>query len=230
MLTDADKAEVLRHTALFAGIDGEALAALAKVAVEKIYPKNATVLVQDEPGDRLFVIVSGGVRVVRQSPAGERLELLRRREHQSFGELALLDGGPRTASVETTQPTTLLALSREVILALLQQRPTLVPSFLVVVARTVREANARESDLVFLDLKGRLARRLLELSADTSEPHALSRANRVTQSELAQMVGASRQRVHAALHAFAKAGHIELHETGISVLSRDGLQTEVGPR
>ncbi len=101
--------------------------------------------------------------------------------------------------------------------------PFLIEPLASLLATMVRETVVREVDQAFLDLRGRLARKLLDLSADTNDPFALSRGNRVTQSELAQMVGASRQRVHATLHALHAEGLIQLHDSGITVLSRSGL-------
>ena len=214
---------VLAKTEIFGPLDEAIRRSVAGNMSEHVFPKGRVIVGQDEPGDELYVIARGTVRVLRCSSKGERLELVRRRSPDCFGELALLDGGLRSATVETTTKATVLSLKRERFLALLRSEPSTVEPLLRILAGMVRGDDVREADYAFLGLQERLACRLLELTKAAAVDQ-LTRTHRVTQVELAQMIGASRQRVNLALHSLVASGIVAKSHDGISILDSEGLE------
>jgi CRP/FNR family transcriptional regulator, cyclic AMP receptor protein len=202
-------AALLARTQLFGRLDAGVLEELATRTRRRSYAEGQVVFVQDEPGERLFVLADGVVKLLVRSPDGEVIELARHRPPAVFGEMALLDGGPRSATAEAVEPATLLTLARQDFLDLLHGNPEVVDSLLRLLGQLVRDANEQATDLVFLDLQARVAKRLLRLGeAEAAGPGLLDRS--LTQNDLARMVGAKRQTVNRVLRTLEKRGYIRM--------------------
>jgi CRP-like cAMP-binding protein len=208
-----DAADLLARTPAFGSLDRDTLERLAERCELRSYRRGQLIFQQGDPGDRLFVVRSGLVNVMRVSWTGEEFLLATLRPPDFFGEVAVVDGGPRSASAVALEPTTLLAIPRAPLLELMRESPSLLESLLQVVARLLRGTLERASDLVFLDLPGRVAKVLLELAEARGEPApegGVCLDLEITQGHLAAMVGGSRPTVNQILHAFQQRGYIVL--------------------
>src|SRR6266545_4638125 len=174
----------------------------------------------------MFVLASGAVKLVVRSRHGEVVELARHWTPAAvFGEVALLDGGPRSATAETIEPSRVLGISRNKVIGVLRSDEGVVDALLRSLGELVRRANRQTTDLVFLDLQGRVARKLLELAAAPGSPGAAVIDQRAfTQTELAHMVGGVRQTVNLALRSLEKRGLIRVSEGKIEILELEGLK------
>jgi len=215
--------EVLRSSAIFAGLPDDALARLEAACVRRTYRRNQYLWYQGDDGARLVVVASGLVKVVLSSAQGDQVVLTTLGAGATFGELALLDGSPRSASVVAAEPTTVLLLSRATVLDLLGRYPSVLDAMLRTLGNLIRRLTEQAGDLVFLDLGARVAKLLLHLA----EAHgAGSRVLNLglSQSDLAQMVGASRPAVNRVLQHLASRGVIKIDGQTISLLDIAALQ------
>jgi CRP-like cAMP-binding protein len=219
-------ADLLARTGLFGVLDQVTREEIAESAIQYTLGKGQTVFVQDEMGDRLFVVAAGGVKLYLRSQQGEIVELVRHWPPAVFGELALLDGGPRSASAETVEPTVLVAIAREKLIHILRSDARAVDALLCSLGDIVRRTTRQMADLVFLDLQGRLARKLIELGS--AEGDGGTGGRRVTQTELANMVGGVRQTVNLALRALQDRGYIRMNGGSVEILKLDGLRRRAG--
>jgi CRP-like cAMP-binding protein len=214
------RAGVLARTELFGGIDEAARRRIAEHVAERVVERGQCVFTQDEPGDRMYVLAEGSVKLFVASRDGGIVELVRHRPPATFGEVALLDGGPRSASAEAVERSTLLVVTRAELLHLLRAEDQVAEALLSTLGAMVRRTTRQVSDLVFLDLQGRIARRLLALA---TEGDGLPRTRRVTQAELASMVSGARQTVNQALRSLESRGYIRADGGGFEILDREGL-------
>jgi CRP-like cAMP-binding protein len=227
-VTPRQIAALLAKTELFGVLEQAVLERLASRTRVRAADKGQTIFVQDEPGDRMFVLAEGAVKLVVRSAQGEVVELARHWPPASFGEVALLDGGPRSASAEAVERSTLVVVTRDDLIGLLRSDIQVADATLKSLGAMVRRADRLVTDLVFLDLPGRVARRLLELAeAPAGESRGL-RTRRLTQTELANMVGGSRQSVNLALHTLEERGCIRLVGLTIELLDPDELRRRAG--
>ena len=179
--------------------------------------------VQDEPGDRMYVLAEGAVKLFVASRGGGIVELVRHRPPATFGEVALLDGGPRSASAEAVVRSTLLVVTRPELLRLLRAEDQVAEALLRTLGAMVRRTTRQISDLAFLSLQGRVAAKLLDLT----EPGG-TRTRRVTQVELATMVGGARQTVNQALRSLESRGYIRSDGRVFEILDREQLRRLAG--
>jgi CRP/FNR family cyclic AMP-dependent transcriptional regulator len=221
------RAVLLRETGLFGQLDDGGLHKLADRMVQKVFERGQSIFVQDEPGDRLFIIAEGGVKLLVRSRSGESIELVRHTRPAVLGELAVLDGEARSATAEAVDRTTLLSLSRDELFEVLRSEPRVVEAMLRRLTRIVRRTTQDLAALAFLDLEGRVARRILTL-AGAPEPTPVDRSatksRRITQTEIAQMVSGTRQTVNRALRSLERRGYIEVTDGGIVIRDQRGLQ------
>jgi CRP/FNR family cyclic AMP-dependent transcriptional regulator len=208
---------LLKRTRLFATLDDVVLELLAKQAQPRRLPKGQTVVVEGETGDSMGVVVEGRLRVVVRSPQGDEAELDRIGPAGDFGLVALLDRGPRTASIETVEPSVLLMIRRDDLYPLLQSEPRLLEAVLASLCALIRGADGAFADQRFLTLKARVAKALLQLDRD-------SPGQRFTQAHLANRVGATRQSVNQALRDFERRGFIEHDGRAIVIARADELR------
>jgi CRP/FNR family transcriptional regulator, cyclic AMP receptor protein len=217
-----EKAAVLARTELFKGVDDAARRLIAERVGERVVERGRSVFVQGEPGDRMYVLAEGAVKLYVSSREGGIVELARHQPPASFGEVALLDGGPRSASAEAVERSVLLVVIRAELLRLLRSEEKVAEALLRALGTMVRRTTRQVTDLVFLDLRGRVARQLLLLAEDGNGAGAVT--HRVTQGELATMVGGARQTVNQALKALESSGYIRTAGHAVEILDRDQLQ------
>jgi CRP/FNR family transcriptional regulator, cyclic AMP receptor protein len=216
------KAEVLARTELFKGVDEAARRRIAERAAERVVDRGRSVFVQDEPGDRMYVLAEGAVKLYVSSRDGGIVELARHHPPAVFGELALLDGGPRSASAEAVERSILLVVTRDQLLGLLRSDEQVAEALLRLLGAIVRRTTRQVTDLVFLDLRGRVARQLLTLATDGNGMGSTTR--QVTQGELATMVGGARQTVNQVLRALEARGLIRGTGGAFKILDHDELK------
>jgi len=212
---------VLARAGIFQGVDDRARDALMKQLHWVEFPRAQTVYSEGEPGDRLYIIVSGKVKLGRRSPDGREKLLAVMGPSDMFGALSMFDPGPRTADVTTITAVRALSMDREALRSWIGDRPEITEQLLRVLARRLRRTNDEIADLIFTDVPGRVAKQLLLLGQrfGVQEADALRVTHDLTQEEIAQLVGASRETVNKALSDFAHRGWIRLQ--GKSVLIRE---------
>jgi CRP/FNR family cyclic AMP-dependent transcriptional regulator len=216
------RAAVLARTELFRGIDEATRRRIAEHVTERVFARGQCVFVQDEPGDGMFVLAEGAVKLYVSSRDGDIVELVRHQPPAVFGEVALLDGGPRSASAEAVEPSTLLVMTRAELLRLLRSEDHVAEALLRTLGTIVRRTTRQVSDLVFLDLQGRVARQLLLLAGDGNG--VANRTRQVTQAELASMVSGARQTVNQALRSLESRGYIRPDGRAFEILDRERLE------
>lgn len=203
--------DILRSARIFAELPDDVLGHLAEACVRRTYRRNQYLWNQGDDGARLVVVASGLVKVVLSSEHGDEVLLATLGPGETLGELALLDGAPRSAAVVAVEPTTVLTLSRETVLGLLSNQPTVLDALLRSLGGLVRRLTEQTGDLVFLDLGGRLAKLLLRLAEAHGEPGRPSVVDLgLSQSDLASMVGATRPAVNRVLQSMAARGMITM--------------------
>ena len=231
-MTTAQAEALLAKTSAFSQLDSPALKDLASCATYRHYRKGQFVFQQGDVGDRLFVIEEGRVKIVFTSAEGDELVLATIGPPDMFGELALLDGGPRSASVQALETTTVLTIDRSSLIAMMSKHPGVADALLQSLGRLVRRMIDQTGDLVFLDLHGRVAKLLVRLAEEQcrDEERAAVELVRLTQSDLAAMVGGSRQSVNQVLKAFEDRRFLEVDGRKVIVKDLPGLRRRAGLR
>jgi len=210
-------ADSLRRCALFAHAGDDALRALADGMRSRQFRRGEVVFHEGDAGDSLQVVTSGSVKIVLSSRGGEEAIIATLHPGEFFGELALLDGAPRSTTATAIEPTETLSLSRDAFLELLRRDPQIVEALLVSLAEVVRRLTGHVEELHFVDLPGRLAKLIARLGREQS-PQGSGRVELTwpyTQSDLAAMVGGTRQSVNRVLS--------DLVEEGLLTTERDRL-------
>jgi CRP-like cAMP-binding protein len=213
-----DLARLLSNTPLFAGIDATTAQAVAQRLVRRSFRRGESLFHQGDEGDALYIVVEGAVAVVVSSENGDRMVLTTVHPPDVFGEISLLDGGPRSASAEAVVDTTVLMLSRAAFLELLHDNPSLAEALLRSMGGVIRRLSEQTCDLVFLDLNGRVAKALLRLADEIgAEVDGGAVEIAVTQGRLAEMVGGTRQTVNQILQSFQHRGLLEVQPRGVLI-------------
>jgi CRP/FNR family transcriptional regulator, cyclic AMP receptor protein len=214
------RAGVLARTELFQGIDEATQRRIAGHVAERVVERGQCVFIQGEAGDRMYVLAEGAVKLYVSSRDGGIVELVRHRPPAAFGEVALLDGGPRTASAQAVERSVLLVVTRAELVALLRSEEHVAEALLRTLGAIVRRTTRQVSDLAFLDLQGRVAGQLLALAGDGGP----ARTREVTQAELASMVNGARQTVNQALRSLETRGYIRSDGRSFEILDRERLK------
>ncbi|OIV37847.1 Crp/Fnr family transcriptional regulator [Mangrovactinospora gilvigrisea] len=217
--------DVLRRAPLFAALDDEQAAELRASMTEVGMARGETLFHEGEPGDRLYVIVDGKLKLHRTSADGRENMIMVIGPGDMFGELSLFDPGPRTTSATALTDAKLLALGHSDLQPWLKGRPEVAAALLQAIARRLRRTNDVMSDLVFSDVPGRVAKALLDLSKRFGVPsdEGIHVVHDLTQEELAQLVGASRETVNKALADFAQRGWLRLEARAVVLLDVERL-------
>lgn len=210
---------------LFAALDPEGAAALRASLTEISVPKGDLLFQEGEPGDRMYIIIDGKVKLGQASGDGRESLLSVLGPGEMFGELSLFDPGMRTSTATALTDATVLGLGNEQLKPWLSGRPEVAAALLQALARRLRRTNEAMADLVFSDVPGRVAKALMDLGEKFGSitPDGLLVTHDMTQEELAQLVGASRETVNKALADFAQRGWILLESRQVLILDVERL-------
>jgi len=214
---------VLEKITLFRRLEPELKKSLLEVSQTRRFEREGVILTQEESGESLYFIAEGRVRVVLYGEDGKEITLSTLREGEFFGEMALIDGEPRSASVVAIEDTTLLVISRQNFLGLIKKYPRVALVFLSEMSRRLRKADEMIGSLALLDVSGRVARFLLDLGKEEGqEEHGnIVVPHRPTHQEIASRIGTTRETVTRVLSELQSRGYIILK--GKKVIIRESL-------
>lgn len=210
--------EILARAALFQGVAQDTITELTYSLQPTRFPPGHNIFREGDAGDRLYIIIDGKVKIGRHSPDGRDNLLAIMGPADMFGELALFDPGPRTSTVTTLTDLHALAVDRTALTHWIRSHPEIAEQLLRVLARRLRRTNDILCDIIFTDVPGRVAGQLLHLGQQFGrrDGDTVRVDHHLTQAELAQLVGSSRETVNKALSMFAERGWIQV--TGKTIL------------
>jgi CRP-like cAMP-binding protein len=210
----------LARTDFFADAGPAALGRVAAAGREISLVRGDVLFNEGDPPESLYLVLTGRIAIALANPIDRRESVVALMEaNDLFGEMGMLDDGPRSAMARALEPTTVLAIPYGPVLELFDAQPKLLWNVTRLLAQRIRVTDEALADSVFLDVTGRTAKRLLELANGTDE-FTLP----VTQEELAGMVGASRERVNKAIASFIRLGWLEQHDRVYRITQRERLE------
>ncbi len=219
--------DALAAVPLFAGLDADGLEGLVKGMRVRRFRRGETVFHLGDPGEALFIVMAGSIKITLPADTGDEAILATLRPGDFFGELALLDGAPRSATAVAIEPTETYILARERFRELIATEPVMREALLATLAAEVRRLTHHVEELHFLDITGRLASRLARLAAESGASHlpdgSIRLAGPLTQGDLAAMIGCTRQSVNKLLGLFTDDGLIRLEKDRIVIIDLEGL-------
>jgi CRP/FNR family cyclic AMP-dependent transcriptional regulator len=209
----------MARSPLFDGIDDDELTRIAQTMTRRRFRRDEVIFHEGDPGDSLHVVVEGRVKITRESAEGDEAIVVILAPGDSFGELVLLDGAPRSATATAMEPSETMTMSRTTFVDLVEGGSPFRTQLLTGIARRIRRLTDQLAEVHFLDLAGRLALQLTRLAEESAPGQATDIAlnTTLTQSDLAAMVGGTRQRVNQIIGDFADEGLIS-HEGGHIVI------------
>ena len=216
--------ETVARAGMFHGVDS-AVAALTEQQQSVDFARRQIVFAEGEPADRLYIIISGKVKISHHRPDGREHLLAIMGPSDIFGELAVFDPGPRTASATALTELRAVSLDRDTLRGWMADRPEVAEQLLRLLARRVRRTDNKLTDQIFSDVPGRVAKQLLLLAQQfgTREGDGLRVPHDMTQLEIAQLVGASREATNQALGTFAHSGWIQSESHNVLILDAEKL-------
>jgi CRP/FNR family transcriptional regulator/CRP/FNR family cyclic AMP-dependent transcriptional regulator len=222
------KVIALRNVPFFADLSDPELEALADSLEKRTFGKGMIIFHKDSPGQTLYIIESGKVRIFILSESGQEISVNIYGPGDTFGELALLDGLPRSAGAVAMERTVTFALHRDDFLRHLEACPRMAQSIIEVLSTRLRYTTTYAESLVFLDVCGRVATKLLELAERYGvQKEGIEIELRLTQAELASWVGTTRESVNKVLGTFRGQGLIEVKGRKITILDRERLRKRI---
>ena len=209
----------LKQVPLFAGLADEDIRELMEVARKRTFRSGEVIFHRDDPGQVLYVIKEGKVKISRVSPDGQEIVLTVLGKGECFGEFAIIDGLPRSADAITLEKVECYTLQRSDFHNAISKNPKIAIQVLEVLTKRLRINDQMVEDLIFLDVYGRVAKKLLELAETHGEKvENGTRINvRLTQQELASMVGASRESVNKVMGYFTDKNFISTDKHRITL-------------
>jgi CRP-like cAMP-binding protein len=215
----ADVTDILKQNPILAALDPKALSDLGDLARDHDYGQGEIVFLQGDVGDALYGIQRGQVLISIDSPSGVTRSLNLLGPGEIFGEIALLDGGVRTATATIAEPARLMVIERSAFIEMIRAQPGVAIQLLELVCARARWANDLVEDAAFLAGPARLAKRLLGLNRLAGEDAAI----RVSQAALASFSGLSRQVVNQQLRAWSRDGYVETARGTVRLLDVEAL-------
>jgi CRP/FNR family transcriptional regulator/CRP/FNR family cyclic AMP-dependent transcriptional regulator len=226
METDRD---FLRRVSLFRGIDDRTLQQVAAVMRTQHYRKKVTIFHVGDPGNALFILKRGVVKLMIESIEQKELIMQLLYPTDFFGEMSLIDELPQTITVATLEPTDSLVLYREHFIEVTRRLPEIWPNMAAVLSRRLRATYELIQSLAFFDVYGKVAQMLLTLAAQRGRRtmEGVTIDLRLTRQELAALAGMTRETMARALREFQHAGVIRIESGIITILDFDMLSREV---
>ncbi len=223
------KLSVLRKHPIFCDLDAGALDQLCRYAKYTMLKRGASIFSKGDPGNSLFAVVSGTVKISTSSPDGRNAILNLIGAGEIFGEIAILDGAPRTADATANTNCEILIIDRREFLPFVRSQPALSMKFIELLCARLRRTSGQVEQIILQNLPGRLASALIGLTeARKLEPEGRTIA--ITQQEISEMVGMTRESINKQLRAWAARSWVRLEHGAIVVLDLAALRevAEVG--
>jgi CRP/FNR family transcriptional regulator, cyclic AMP receptor protein len=216
---------ILAGSGIFQGVDPSAVRALVAQLQSVEFRRGHRIFGEGDPGERLYIIVEGKVKIGRRTADGRENLLTIMGPSDMFGELSIFDPGPRTSSATAITEVSAVSMDRHDLKTWIAGRPEIAEQLLRVLARRLRRTNNSLADLIFTDVPGRVAKQLLYLAERFGTPQdgVLAVTHDLTQEEIAQLVGASRETVNKALSEFAHRCWIRLDGKTVTILDAERL-------
>jgi CRP/FNR family transcriptional regulator, cyclic AMP receptor protein len=218
--------DVLREAPLFEALSEEDAKALQSGVIDVHLDRGERLFSEGDAGDKLYIILSGKIKLTKAAPDGRENLLSVHGPGEMFGELSLFDPIPRTSSATAVTKARLAGLAHDDLRTWLTTRPEVAMHLLQALAQRLRRINEVKADLVFTDVPGRVAKALLDLADrfGVPTPEGVQVSHDLTQEELAQLVGASRETVNKALADFTARGWIQLAAKSVLITDPDRLK------
>jgi CRP/FNR family cyclic AMP-dependent transcriptional regulator len=216
-VSTAVSATALKSVPMFAGFPEEQLGALATMVSRRSAPRGTAIMREGDPTDFLYIVVSGRLKVMMGEADGKETILSILGPGEFFGEMGLIDDNPRSASVVAIEPAALLVLGKGAFRKCLLENPALAMAVMRVLVRRLREADRKIGGLAMLDVYGRVARLLLDMSETVQGQRMVTK--RLTKQDIARMVGASREMVSKVMKDLQTSGYIDVQ--GSTIVLRD---------
>jgi len=217
-----DRLALLRNHFLFRDLPPAVLEHLGSYMKTRKVRRGVTIFSKGDPGTGLMGVLSGAVKVSIASSEGKDIVLNIFREGEIFGEIALLDGRPRTADATAMSDCELIVIERRDFVPFLSSHPDVTIKFIEILCSRLRRTSEQVQDVTFLNLPTRLAKALLQLTG-SEQGSAPGRKVAITQREISQMIGRSRESTNKQLRAWVKRGWVRLERGGVSVVAPDKL-------
>ena len=221
--------EFLKKIPLFSSMSDNDLDAINAVAIEKKYPRDHMILLENDEGDALFIMIRGKVKVATYSESGKEVIYSILNEGDFFGELSLLDGKPRSASVITVEESEVRIIRRPDFFSLLEHHPGIALSLLEVLAARLRRADERIESLSVHDVTGRIAGILLQFADENGEvsDRGILIRRRPTHQELSNMAGTTRETVTRVLKQMERNSYIAMSGKSITIVDPERFKREL---
>lgn len=217
-----DKLSLLRSHPLFRDLPPGMIEHLGSYMKTRRVARGTSIFAKGDPGTGLMGVLAGAVKVSVASADGKDIVLNVFREGDIFGEIALLDGRPRTADATAMSDSELIVIERRDFVPFLSGQPDVMLKFIEILCSRLRRTSEQVQDITFLNLPTRLAKTLLQLTGGVQGSATPSKAT-ITQREISQMIGMSRESTNKQLRAWAKRGWIRLERGGVGVIAPDKL-------
>jgi len=218
---------MLQGSPLFRGLPPATLDRIAALATQRGHRRGEIVFSAGDPGDALYGVVSGRIRISAGTAEGREIFLNVMEPGDTFGEIALLDGGTRTATATATEPTELVSIRREPLFELLEREPKAALELLRLCGERLRWTSGLLEDAALLDAPARLAKRLLSLGEQHGEDGAGGRLVRISQEDLSNFLGVSRQAVNERLQDWKARGWVALGRGTVTVRDAAALRRAI---
>jgi CRP/FNR family transcriptional regulator, cyclic AMP receptor protein len=218
--------DVLRQSPLFSGVDDDSAAVLEESMAASTLSRGDVLFNEGDAGNQLYVVIDGKIKLGRTSADGRENLLAILGPGQMFGELSFFDPGPRSATATAVTDVELKSLGHDALIPVLSTHPDVALALLHQLAGRLRRTNEVVGDLVFSDVPGRVAKALIDLAGrfGRQADDGVHVNHDLTQEELAQLVGASRETVNKALADFASRGWMRLEPRSVVILDLERLQ------
>ncbi|NLT50812.1 MAG: Crp/Fnr family transcriptional regulator [Ignavibacteria bacterium] len=222
--------DFLQYVPIFSDLPDDALEQVVNIGSKKTYKKESVILIEEDSGSGLFVIISGKVKISRTSNDGREVILTILNESDFFGEMAILDGMTRSASVVALEDTELFMIQRNDFIELIKQHPEVSIALLQELTKRLRAADMKIKSLSLKDAEGKVASVLLQLADDmgTIKQGVVEIEKLPLQQDLANMAATSRETISRTLHSFAKKQLIELEGSKLRILCYEKFKEVYG--
>ncbi len=214
-----DKRALLTNHPMFRDLPAKAIEQIASYMTRRKFPRGKRIFAKGDPGSGLMGVLSGAVRISTESAAGKEIVLNVIRPGEIFGEIALLDGHPRTADAVAMTDCELIVIDRREFISFLRNEPNITLKIIEILCSRLRRTSARVEDLAFLGLEDRLAKTILQLTGENPSNPKLP----LTQREIGQIIGMSRESTNKQLRAWARQKWVSLARGSITILNRAAI-------